>query len=165
MWEKFWKAIEEVLFGQLAIKQNMPVETFSQKIYNEAKASLGRKIAPTSLAELGCAITIYRILENCGLPLYVKDPTSTASLYEALETSPDWTPAMTPQAGDVIVSPTGKQGPNSPLQHGHTGIVLNYGIGSNDSYTGTFRENFTLEGWKQHFHDYGEFPIYYFHRG
>lgn len=138
--------------------------TNGQIIYNCAKACLDQAIAPVTLAELGCAITVYKILQMAGLPLEVTDPTSTASLYLALSNSGLFEHIDTPEAGCIVISPTGSQAPRSPLQHGHCGIVLVYGIGSNDSLTGTFRENFTIEGWNAYFATMGLFPVFYFRR-
>ncbi len=141
-----------------------PTTQNGQIIYNTAKGCLDQGIAPTNLAELGCAITVWSILQKAALPLQVSDNESTYWLWQALVNSPDWVKIDAPEAGCIIISPTGTQPKNSPLTHGHTGIVLLYGIGSNDSFTGTFRENFTIDGWNAHFAQFGKFPVYYFRR-
>ncbi len=48
-----------------------------------------------------------------------------------------------------------------PSDHGHTGVVGDFGIMSNDSATGFFKENYTLSSWASSFSRRG-FPIHVF---
>ena len=61
-----------------------------------------------------------------------------------------------PQAGDIVVSPTGK----GKLPHGHTGIfVENKRIYSNDSLSGKWMQNWTYLSWRAYFVGTGGFPV------
>ena len=63
----------------------------------------------------------------------------------------------TPQAGDIIISPTQ---PHRPFL-GHTGIFLNdREIASNDSDGGTFEQNYTLNRWKGYYSAKGGYPVH-----
>lgn len=139
----------------------IPVLTSTNKIYLEAKACLDKHITldPSVPPDLGCAEAVSFVLKNAGVQnLPTNGYAGTHDLYIWLKNHS--TQVTTPQAGDVIISPTGTSTINSP--HGHTGIVALYGILSNDSDTGLFMEKYTLDTWNKYFHGVEGFPVYYF---
>lgn len=148
--------------------QPEPVSSVSpaDMVYASAKNYLGHAISPQD-PELGCAEAVCNVLhavfsdfpgENVAGPIL-----STAVLYQTLRTSPKFKQVLDFEPGDIIISPTGK-GTNPAMPHGHTGIVLKYGIASNDSATGIFRENYTIQSWVERFRKQGGYPIYSFRR-
>jgi hypothetical protein len=173
-WYAFLKAIKEIISDPDLVPRpnyDVPVATLkmnksnAQTLYETAASCLGQAIAPTHLAELGCAIVVNRIYKKAFGTQIVPSPndSSTLSLYMALENG-NFDKVTDPLPGDIIISPTSLG--NGKIPHGHTGIVAKYGILSNDSFTGTFRENFTLQGWKNYYVDKGGYPqLYYRPRG
>lgn len=135
------------------------VSAHNQKVYEMAKSLLGTHLSGDN-AFLGCATTVNTIVARAlGTP--IGGGASTLDMYHCLQTSPRFTLVSTPQAGDIVISPTGTSG-FGPQQHGHVGIVLRFGIGSNSSEDGIFHENYTLETWLKVFHDAFRFPVYYY---
>lgn len=142
-----------------------PIQTpAAAAIYAEAASCLGKPITLDSTVppDLGCAEAVTYVLKNAsiaGIP--ATGIPGTAALYAWLNTNPEFVLTTTPRAGDVVISPTGTSTISSP--HGHTGIVANYGILSNDSDTGLFLEKYTQATWQQYFNGVEGFPVYYFH--
>lgn len=134
-----------------------------ERLYNVAKESLGKHMTLNQnvSAEVGCAEAVSKVLQNAGVAgIPALGIAGTSALYDFLHEDVQFDEVTTPQAGDVIVSPTGW--PGAVLAHGHVGIVGNYGILSNDSQTGLFKENWTLETWRKYYSDYGNLPTKYF---
>lgn len=130
-------------------------------LYEAAKASLGKAIAPTEISELGCAIAVNKIHEKA-FGTQIGGDTSTYRLYLALKDSPLFNEVKEPLFGDVVVSPTGFG--NGTLPHGHAGYVAKHGILSNDSISGLFEQNYTMESWKFKYVTQGGFPMRFFRR-
>jgi predicted carbohydrate-binding protein with CBM5 and CBM33 domain len=77
--------------------------------------------------------------------------------------SKEWERVDLPDKGCVIISPTGYAGPGGILSNGHTGIVgVDGNIMSNDSATGLFTQNYTIESWRKRYVDQGKFPMAFF---
>ena len=48
----------------------------------------------------------------------------------------------------MIISPIGYNKPGNAMRHGHVGTVsIGQTIMSNDSHTGTFEQNYTIDSW------------------
>lgn len=139
-----------------------PMPTSAEKIYQVAKLCLGEHLTLDSTvpADLGCAEAVSYVLGKAGLSVPAKGFQGTANLYTWLLQHPDFKAVTTPTAGGVVISPTGTSSKGAP--HGHVGIVLQHGIGSNDSSTGLFKENYTTESWAKYFGVQKGFPVYYF---
>lgn len=137
-----------------------PMDTNSEKIYKTAKRLLGQHLSGDN-SVLGCATTVNEIVRRAtGQP--IGGGASTALMYSYLITDKRFTRTVDPIAGDIVISPTGTSTLGTG-QHGHVGIVANYGILSNSSETGLLTENYTKETWQQVFHVAFKFPVYYFH--
>jgi hypothetical protein len=150
-----WKEalrLTQLLFNRLTMKSN------AQKLYDAAVAALGTDASPNDLApdELGCAETVSSIIRKV-LPDFPVI-TGTATLWERFISDGRFTEVTgTPQAGDIIISPTQPQRPFP----GHTGIFLGEReIASNDSRTGTFAQNYVLNTWKGYYGAKGGYPVY-----
>lgn len=134
-----------------------------QKLYNTAYSLLGIDVSPNDLApdEYGCAETLSDVIKRAFPDLNFPVTLSTTLLFEHLEAdTKNWDVAQVPQPGDVVISPTGYGSGRVP--NGHCGIVGKYQIMSNDSRTGTWEANFTLDGWRRYYHDKGGYPVFFF---
>jgi hypothetical protein len=125
-----------------------------------AKAALGTDASPNDLApdELGCAETVSTLIGQVlpGFPVI----TGTWTLWQRLLSDDRFVLVMTPEPGDIVISPTGT---GNGRMSGHVGIVGEYGrIMSNDSRDGTFDQNYDLETWRQRYGINGGFPIHYY---
>lgn len=129
-----------------------------------AKNSLGKNLSVGTGVPyyVACAISVNKVhTEAFGFP--IGGGASTTELYKALLSSPYFKETNTPAPGCVVISPTG-HGTNPSYPHGHTGILGKYGICSNDSSTGLFSENYTVDSWNHQFHDVEGYPVFYFQR-
>jgi len=134
------------------------------QMYDAMLASVGMDASPADLApdELGCAETVSEIARKV-IPKFPRI-TGTWTLWDYLRKSNDWTLVDTPEPGDILISPTGtsSKGSRRPFV-GHTGYVGQRSkVYSNDSFTGNFEQNFTLESWSARYEVKGGYPIYYF---
>jgi hypothetical protein len=134
------------------------------KLYQTALEFRGVDASPNDLApdEFGCAETVEGVYHAAfGTYIGGRVLVSTTDLYKSLLISSRFTQASQPQAGAIIISPTGYS--SLGATHGHTGICGENGvIMSNDSRTGMFMENYTTDSWRRYYHDRLGFPIYYF---
>ena len=132
-------------------------------LYDIAKNCLGtRQTLDTSISsEVGCAEAVSSILHQAGVQIPSGGIPGTASLMAWLKTNPHFQVVSQWQAGDIIISSTGSGNGKIP---GHTGIMGNYGIMSNDSNTGLFLELWTLPKWQKYYQQYGGMPIDFFRR-
>ena len=146
----------------LKTQKPMPEPTQNAlKIYQTAKSALGTSLVTDGAPQaLGCAITVWNVVFKAtgtkigGVPIE-----STTTLYQMLLSSPSFESVTLEQAGegDIIISPTG-YAPNK-LAHGHTGIVGNFGILSNNSEDGLLEENYTKQSWNNYFGVSRGFPV------
>jgi hypothetical protein len=142
----------------------------AQRIYNnlfeylETHCTLDNNIP----AETGCAEAVSFILEKSGVGgLPLTGIPGTATLYEWLSSNPHFERVYAPEAGAVIISPTG-YGNNTVS--GHTGFLGkygklyggDYGIVSNDSNTGLLLELWDLTRWQKYYGQQGGLPVAFF---
>lgn len=136
----------------------------SEILYKSALRFIGVDASPSDLAddEYGCADTICSILRNTfGSSMGIPYTVSTNTMYKSLKYSLGYEQINKPQKGCIIISPTGYG--NGGLSNGHVGIVgENNTIMSNNSYTGNFESNYTIDTWKARYVDIGGYPMYYF---
>lgn len=129
-----------------------------EKIYNLAKASLGKDIAATQ-NELGCAESISYLLNKANVANFPKAGyLGTSDFYNWLKKFA--MPVDTPIRGDIIISPTGTS--TKGAQHGHIGIVALYGVLSNNSMNGLFMEYYTIDSWRTYYGGKLGFPVLFF---
>lgn len=148
--------------AQLKLTLNL-YNTMQEKIYNVAAGDLHKQITLNSSVppDVGCAEAVSYVLKQAGVSgIPAQGFASTSDLYHWMLNSTQFVATTEPQAGDIVISPTGTSSINTP--HGHTGIVAKQGILSNDSDTGLFLEKYTLSSWKQYFGATLGFPVYYF---
>lgn len=141
-------------------------QTSLERIYETAKAALNTQLTldPSIPAELGCAEAVSTILKRCEYDIPANGIPGTATLYAWLKNNPlfrelvDYQEA--PKPGTIIISPAGTSSVGFP--HGHVGIVARFGVLANDSNTGLFRENYTLQTWQQFFGGIRKLQTFYF---
>lgn len=132
--------------------------TMEDTIYAIAKESLGKHITLNESvpSDVGCAEAVSYILKKAGALIPPSGIPGTASLLAWLEVSPDFIEVDIPEPGAVIVSATGSGNGNIT---GHTGILGkkgamytdDYGVLSNDSATGIFRELWSYRAWVNYY--------------
>lgn len=140
----------------------------SISIYNQAKICLGESLVPIGDdPDLGCAISVSvlwgKIFPNS---TQILNTTSTASLLAAFIEHTELFMEVTEieaLPGDFIIAATGTSSiVNTPITHGHCGVVAKYGVCSNNSLTGLWDENYTLQTWKQRYEVQGGYQTRYF---
>lgn len=142
----------------------------TQKIYDTAVANYEKHctLNPAIPQDVGCAEAVSFILQKAGVADIPKLGISgTATLYQWLLKNPHFTRIEGPQAGAIIVSPTGYGNGTIP---GHTGIVgalgkvypNDWGIVSNDSQTGLLLEYWNMARWKKYYAQFGGLPVAFF---
>lgn len=140
-----------------------PPATPGMKLYTTARGYLGKDASPNDVApdEYGCAETVNDIYKDAfGQPICLPGILTTQLYYEMLRNPIDFKSVITPEPGDIIISPTGLG--NGALKNGHVGIVGIYGILSNNSNTGNLSEDYTLEKWNARYKEVGGFPVLFF---
>lgn len=132
----------------------------SDTIYLVAKGNLGKHLTlnPDVPPEVGCAEAVSTVLKQAGIAVPTEGIAGTAALYAWLPQN-GFSRADTPQAGDIIVSPTGM---GNGTVRGHTGVVGNAGILSNDSQSGLFLELWTIDKWQEFYGSQGGLPVAFF---
>lgn len=133
----------------------------SQSIYSEAKACLHLHVTldESVPSDVGCAEAVSYVLKAAGVTgLPQVGIAGTSDLWAWLRQN--FSQVTNPLPGDIVISPTGTSSLGS--SHGHTGIVGQFGILSNDSDTGLFLEKYTVQTWQQFFGHALGFPVFYF---
>lgn len=143
----------------------VPVKTKRERLYDVAKACIGRDMSPLDRApdSLACMESVDGIwLETFGEHLLEPgDRLSTARGYAAMRVDPRLKRVEGPfLPGDIVISPTGMSTKGSP--HGHTGIRGVNAYMSNDSGSGKWTANYNLPNWKAYFGDTLGFPTFHF---
>lgn len=132
-----------------------------EKVYKIARESVGVDVSPSDTApdDLACVESVCQILAKAGIE--TPKTLSTLTFYNWLKKSPKFKQTTEEKRGNIIISPTGKG--NGSVKHGHVGIFGDNGwVLSNDSPTGLWLENYSLQSWVARFRTKGGYPIYYF---
>lgn len=160
---KFLQALESYL---------MTIEhtAWNDLIYAEAFASLGKDITPDDEVNdrVACVHQLSTIIRKA-LEKETNFPimTSTILLYEYLSKSPSWKEVSLPQYGDIITGVTGTG--DGRIKNAHCGIIGKRNaedgsawIMSNDSRTGTWEANYTLNSWQRYYGSKGSYHAHFF---
>lgn len=130
-----------------------------RNIYQVAKENLGRHLSlnQTVPEEEGCAEAVSWILLNAGHSIPHGGLQSVNALIMWMkENGFVETHQATPGAVITAHNPN-RNNPN----YAHTGICMQYGIASNTSATGLFKENYTYKGWEAAFGTHGSISRYF----
>jgi len=126
------------------------VESKSQKLYDLSYSLIGKHLTlDNSVPALyGCAQALSYVLKEFGCPIPDKGISSTNEMDKWLQKN--CTQVDKPDVGDIIISVsyTGIAG-----ARGHVGVVGHKAIMSNDSETGLWSTNWSLQGWLGHYKD------------
>lgn len=148
---------------KLAVALGLLVPIIKQKnnpMLTAARNQLGKDASPKDLVsdELGCAESVTNIIKSV-LPDW-PIITGTWTLWDRLKQDTRFKRVTTPEAGDIVISPTGTVA-SAPFV-GHVGIVGEDGtIMSNNSSKGIFEENYTIDSWNKRWGKVG-YPVYFF---
>jgi hypothetical protein len=129
-------------------------------LYEFARLCIGKDMSFVASNDVGCADAVNEICRRAlGFP--VGGGVSTAEMYKALKSSWRWKRVTLPEPGDIVISPTGYG--NGQLANGHVGIVSTKGgIMSNNSFNGSWEENYTMATWHSRYAWKGGFPMEFF---
>lgn len=155
------------LQAELAILLNSAVTTPSEQlIYTKAKVNIGEHLTLNSAiaGDVGCAEAVSKVLSLAGYNDGPQGIAGTAALYEWLVTNPKFVKIDAPEAGAIVVSPTGMG--NGSVE-GHTGICGKFGVAfsgdfgimSNNSATGKFLETWSYDAWEAYYGVTGGLPV------
>jgi hypothetical protein len=126
-----------------------PEPTMSDKLLKTAHSFLDKDVSEEILKkdivpdEVACAETVSLLIKQ----IYKDFPIlpSTRDLYNFFEKDKRFKPSVA-GIGKIIISP------RTPSTYGHVGIfITETRIASNDSRTGKFIGNYTMESWKKEF--------------
>lgn len=113
------------------LNSNLPTAN-SLKLYTTAVANLNKDLHGSIDPEVGCAMTVWNLINMTVGPV-IPETASTTILLKEMASSPHFMRVHIPQAGDIVVFPTG-------VNVGHTGVIAFYGILSNNSDNGLLQE-------------------------
>lgn len=118
-------------------------------IYYAAKEHLGEHLSlnPSIPAEVGCCEAVSYILKASGYQLPTQGIAGVNALI-AWMLQNGFTEQSYPSVGGIVTA----HSPDADnVNFAHCGVILKYGIASNDSMNGLFLEDYTLATWKQYF--------------
>ena len=150
-WLDFLKDLEdtfELPYNKITMT---PTET---NIYTAITENLGEHLTLDNNVpqDKGCAEAMSKLLSLAGIPVPKNGIAGTAAFLAWLQANPDFEEIDAPEQGAIIVSATGSG--NGQIE-GHTGAICafnvmyvdDFGIASNDSNTGTLREQWSYKKW------------------
>lgn len=163
--ERMYGVVYQFIWEILHPTRNaMAVKTNSELLYETAKGCLDTcMVAPNIDIEVGCASSVNDVHKKC-FGYQIGGGASTANLLQTLISSPLFSEVTNPMSGDIIISATGSSTLATPPFVGHTGIIGNFGIMSNNSSNGLWQEVYTLQSWEQRYAVEGGYPTRYFRR-
>lgn len=158
--------IAEVV-NNLVLRLPKPITMNEDRMYNCAKNALGthQTLNDSVAPEVGCAEAWSAIAKLAGVQgIPSLGFAGTAQVWAFLKNSPQFEKIATPEAGATLVSPTGY---GNGKVRGHVGVLARYGlmytadwgVCSNDSSTGLFREQWALKEWQQFYGVEGGLPV------
>lgn len=136
----------------------------TKRLVELAKSKLGTDFTPDNIVpdRVSCAYALTTLLHEFDKSIPVEKSTYEFWRYMQRHTE-KFERVYEPQAGDIVVSPTGT---STKLTNGHIGIYLdNNKIASNSSMPetlGLWIQNYDRLSWRSYFHEYGRFPVYLF---
>lgn len=151
--------IAELMLQILRLQDKRSSEDKRLVLYATAKSLLGKDVAPKE-NEFGCAEAINFVFKKA-FGQEVGGDLSTYRMYLILQKDKRFQKILQPLTGSIVISPTGFG--NGNLKNGHVGLVSeNRKIMSNDSKSGLWLENYTLDSWRERYMVRGGFPMVFF---
>ena len=154
MLRSFWDSLDKLY---KTLQKLMP----PAKIYDAAKESIGLHMTLDDTVDksVGCAEAVCAVLQKAGVEVPAKGIPGTSGLLDWLDRNPKFEEIQSYEIGAVLVSATGTG--NGKIR-GHTGICAQYGILSNESQTGLWKEQWDIVSWDSYYTRYGAIPKHYF---
>lgn len=135
----------------------------SEILYEVSVKSIGKEMSPQDLAddEVACVESLEGVIHKAfGFYVGGKTPIlGTWSFLDALKKDERFEQVDKGQRGDIILSPTGSG--NGRIR-GHCGILGNYQIMSNNSFTSLWDTHFTHDTWYERYEVRGDLDVYFF---
>ena len=144
------------------IKPLPPMATRTRKLYDLAKSLLSMHLGLDKSIPWGvnCANAATHVLIKAGVKgLPAKGIAGTAALLSWLQSSSEFDEVDNPEPGDIIMSATGT---GNGKCRGHVGIVGQHQIMSNNSETGLWDTQWTMDRWNDYYRAYGGILTRYF---
>lgn len=141
------KSILEAILVRLRMKKTL---------LDYCMEALGTDVTPDDLVpdRVACAITASTLIHKVDSTF--PKVSGTWTMYDILEHRTDYARVTDLLPETIVISPTGLGNPGT---NGHVGIALEHGlIASNDSATGQFTANYTLDSWKARYGAMG-YPV------
>jgi hypothetical protein len=129
-----------------------------QTLLEYAQESLGIDVTPDDLIPdaVACAITLTTLINKSDKTF--PKVAGTWTLWDILEHNPKYERVTVPSPGTIVISPTGTG--NGSI-NGHAGLFMeDMTIASNDSNSGKFIKNYTLDTWHRRYVGHGGFKIF-----
>lgn len=151
----------------ILLKELLKLKTPMQKTFiQHCEEALGTDITPDDLVPdtVACAITVSTLINRVDATF--PKVAGTWTLYDILAHRNDYelVEATHRKPGDIVISPTGLS-KSKTMPNGHTGIIMSdLSIASNDSATGKFMKNYTLESWTDRYVTKGGYPLFVYRR-
>jgi len=148
--KKHIRILEEILKQLMLFKKPTLLEL--------AEQSIGTDVTPDDMVPdtVACAISLTTLINQTDKTF--PKVAGTWTLWDILEHRSDYQRVTVPTPGCIVVSPTGTGNGSIP---GHAGIIMaDNTIASNDSATGKFIKNYTLDTWRARYVDKGGYKIF-----
>ncbi len=162
-----WTILGSIAEALLNSNDSKHIMTNREILFHAALNHCGTDASPDDDANdaYGCVDSIEEIHHKIfGEYIGAKKTLSTYWLKKYLDESPKFIRVPSPQEGSIVLSPTGYGGKNG-VKNGHVGIVGAGGvIMSNDSRTGLWDENYTVDSWHRYYATKGGYPVYFYNR-
>lgn len=136
-------------------------------IYNAAAGNLGNHLTlnPAIPNDTGCAEAVSKVLQLAGISDGPLGIAGTATLDAWLASCGLFTRITMPEAGAIVISPTGA---GNGLVEGHTGVFglynkqfpMDWGVLSNDSASGLFKETWSWARWQAYYGGAGGLAVH-----
>lgn len=146
------KVTEEPMKEEIKEKSNREI------LLEASRQFVGEDASPDDMVDdaLGCAESVSQVI-RCLYPDFPIIP-GTYSLNQHLARDNRFMGTLNLDPGNIIVSPTGTG--NGTIR-GHTGIIGENGrIYSNNSFTGIWELNYTIESWVRRYRTMGALKLY-----
>lgn len=147
------------------LKELLLLKTPMRKTFLEhCEDALDNDITPDDLVPdpVACAITVSTLINRVDATF--PKVAGTWTLYDILEHRKDYARVTDPMPGDIVISPTGLS-KSKTMPNGHTGVIMSSKkIASNDSATGKFMENYTMESWTDRYVTKGGYPLFLYRK-
>lgn len=155
--------VSPIIPVQVEKSVEIPKETESKSLllYKKAIELCGKDITPKDIVpdEVACAESVCTVIRDS---IYRDFPmiTSTTELHRFLKRDTRFKSTLDLKPGSIIISPTGS---GNGSVRGHVGIIAeDNNIISNNSWTGMWEKNYTVESWVKRWRNVGKMPVLVF---